>query len=163
MTTRQRILRMLLIVGLVPAIAAAGLPLESCQCISSATDAGNCGCGDETSSCCGEGTCHCCEARKTSDSDSKSASCCTGHDELAACKEQSAKLPSVGCRCGHDSVPQPAVPSSPSIEIASPLDLSTSLAVVVPAPPIVAGSYSRTLVTRLPSADLPTTLCTLLI
>lgn len=162
MFTRQYIMRLLLIVGLVPAIAAAGLPPSACGCVSAGAQAG-CACCSGGNSCCGEGECHCCDAGPADSGESEPATCCESPENGVLDKQANGQSTFATCRCGHGSVPQPAVPAAPSFELASPLDLPTNASVTVPSPPAVNEAAARTLVAQLPSADLPTTLCTLLI
>lgn len=147
----RQILRVLLVVGLIPTVAAAGLSPQLCACDAVPAPSG----------------CPCCEARESS--------CCCGksgrsHDgtavESPCCEQDDAGEPSDGslaveCRCGGPT-PVPAAPSVPAVEL---VDLTAvSVPVVAPAPrPPVTASAERARSAALPPRDLPTTFCALLI
>ena len=146
-----RILRWLLIVGLIPAVLAAGLPMSACACDSDSAMAESACCGSAQTSCCGDAGagCSCCQQN------SKESSCENpGNDADAE--------PAVKCGCGV-SAPVPAMPPSPSVELTLGVGLLVAtLDAVIPAP-VVPRSARRTRSALLHPADLPTTLCTLLI
>jgi len=159
----QKILRILLIMALVPMIAAAGLPLNACQCSTSTAETIEACCGDAGASCCGEGECAC-RAAKKADVERPAEDCC-GHATSPAAGETShdSRTTQLSCQCGSEPASLPATPVSPSVELVSPPAATTTFAVVVPQPPVVTSSCERSVATLLPSDDLPTIFCTLLI
>lgn len=151
-----RILRVLLIVGLIPAVAVSGMRPPTCGCDVGARQAG-CACrGSDGASCCDEsgGGCPCC-SRKTAD-----PSPCAGTQDLEETASDGAA--GIGCRCGGPA-PVPTVPGSTVVELTVDAGLPAASFVAVVLPPFVPSSLERTRSALLPTPDLPTTLCALLI
>lgn len=151
MRSCRRILRLLLIVGVIPAVLAAGLPIPVCACDAAPASAECACCETENAACCGtaEVGCSCCQQ-------AAGQSCCDepGDPDTA---------PAVAkCHCGAP-VPVPATPASSSVELTlgGALPMASLDAVVLA--PVVPRSAKRIRSALLPAADLPTTLCTLLI
>jgi hypothetical protein len=163
MSLWQRISRILLIMVLVPMIAAAGLPLNACQC-SAPTSELVCASNHEAgASCCGEGRCACRSATKSSAEEATFDCCGKASNRAGEKRDQFPSVAQVSCQCASEQAPQPTVPASPSLEVVSPFAVPATLAVVAPLPPVVTSSCERSFATLLPSDDLPTLLCTLLI
>lgn len=162
----QRIFRLVLIAGLVPALIAAGLPDGACHCLPEEAQAAHGGCcsSADGNSCCG-GECHCCShnAGKNKDDGTDAVGCCHNPGQKSADIGKKTNAPSLGCHCAQGSMPQPAAPAPPSVELTASLDLPAPLDRLLPAPRPLPASACHTRSTQLPTADLPTTLCTLLI
>lgn len=154
MDTRQWIMR-LLIGGLIPAIVAAGLPLPVPSCASVAT--GEC-------SCCQSHDAACCQAdeldRPCCQQAGKSSCCQTAHSN-AKCATSSQH--EAVCRCGGTSPPVPTAPVPTPVKLAD----SGAFAVISMADrspvPALGRSARRNQSALLPSLDLPTALCSLVI
>ena len=157
MNPRRRILRLLLIVGLVPAVAAAGLPLPSCACDVGSAEAGCSCCGPDGSSCCGDSGngCPCCKGKE-----SGGRSCCDPQGDSG--ETPSDDGPAVECRCGGPA-PVPTAPAAPLVELTIDDGLPAASFAAVPLPPVVPRSAGRARSALLPTRDLPTMLCALLI
>lgn len=143
MTTGRRILRLLLIVGLVPALAAAGLPLPICAC-EPVEAAKTCCCG-------GDSSCDRCP-------------CKAARQRTAAANAQdptNSGAPAVrGCACV--SAPVPMVPGPaliPAIVFGLPAATDVAATTLAAVPRAVERHRSA----LLPTPDLPTTLRALVI
>lgn len=162
MSVRRRLMQLFLIIGLVPSIMAAGLPIHGRSCLAAfAIETAACS-GDVGHSCCGETLCHC-HAKAADDA----PSCChaprPGDSAVGSDGEERDSEPVfTTCRCGRADSP-PAVPGTPPVELPSPSDTAVSVASVLPPPQVVTASIQQVLAARIPSVDVPTMLCTLLI
>ncbi|MGC1272236.1 MAG: hypothetical protein WBC44_00910 [Planctomycetaceae bacterium] len=157
MNPRRRILRLLLIVGLVPSVAAAGLPLPSCACDVGSAEAGCSCCESDGSSGYGDprNGCPCCKAKEAG-----GRSCCAPQGDSG--ETPSDDGPAVECRCG-GTVPMPTAPAPPLVELTIDDGLPAASFAAVPLPPVVPRSAGRARSVLLPTRDLTTTLCALLI
>jgi hypothetical protein len=155
MYSLRRILRLLLIVGLVPAVLAAGLPLRACECAAEISEQPTCCCcGPNASHRSEGGSCPC---------KSASGSCrgASGPSKAHRAAEDTPTAPALGCDC--TSKPAPAAPAPVPFAASAALGLpAATLDAVTPAaetPP----SAERLRSALLPTPDLPTTLCALVI
>jgi hypothetical protein len=145
MTLRRRIPRLLLIVGLIPAVAAAGLPLPACAC-GFAEPVKACCCG--TKSPCDK--CLCKAAERSSD-----------RSRLRPGQSMPGGAGAVrGCPCV--SQPAPVAPTSPATSTVT-IGLPAKAPAAVALPSAVPPSAERLRSALLPAPDLPTTLCALVI
>lgn len=151
-----RILRVLLIVGLIPAVAVSGMRQPSCGCDVGARQAGCACCGSDGASCCDEsgGGCACC-SKKSAD-----RSCCAPSQESHDTASDGAA--GIGCHCGGPTS-VPTAPSPTVVELTVDAGLPAASFVAVVLPPFVPSSLERARSALLPTPDLPTTLCALLI
>lgn len=136
-----RTLRLLLIGGLIPLVAAAGLPLQAC------------GCGQEGEA---DASCPCCAA-----SIGEECCCCRFASRGEGGRRSSDEQATLTCRCCGD-VSAPAIPCPPPIDRMAEVQTSAPFSAPIPRLPLPR-STERARSALLPAPDLPTMLCSLLI
>lgn len=154
MNTRQWIM-LLLIGGLIPAIVAAGLPLPVRSCASAAMGQCSC-CQSHETSCCqaDESACSCCQ-------NVESASCCQAAHSPTKCA--SSPQQSAVCHCGRNSDRASTAPLPAPVKLAGSGALTVTSMADLPPASAPGRSARRSQSALLPSRDLPTALCSLVI
>jgi hypothetical protein len=149
-------MRLLLIVGLVPAVLAAGLPLRACSCVTDGPAKASCCCCGHGSPCASEDGCPCKAARRA----------CRGASGSSGAKPASGgphAAPALGCSCASRSAPAAPAPTPVEVAAAVAFGLPAVGAETVTLPAAAPLSAERLRSALLPTPDLPTVLCALVI